>query len=486
LLGVLLLVGAGLSAAGAFSYTSLRTFLLDRVDSTLAADHQGAERNPQGGGPGGGNGTFDVYVQRRSSTGQVTYDSGVPHFPGTTAPSPPQLPATIAVPAQAQRGGPDRVRYFTVSAQAGDGRYRVRASIDPGSEDMLIIATSLSGVDGTLHRLLVIEVLVTLGALAAIVLLGLWIVRLGLRPLDEIVRTADGIAAGDLSRRVERAETRTEVGRLGLALNTMLDRIEESDQRLRRFVADASHELRTPLAAVRGYAALFGRGAAARPDDLERLIVGIGTASERMSALVEDLLLLARLDEHRALESNPVRLEDLAAEAVEMARAVDPSHPIELTAEPLVILGDETRLRQVLDNLLGNTRSHTPPGTAVRVDVRRDAGDALVEVADDGPGMAPEDASRVFERFYRADSSRVRDSGGAGLGLSIVSAVIDAHGGSVSVESEPGRGTTFRVRLPLAPSELLAGSHAVLRTGAESSSTNERGAPGAADKETKT
>ena len=448
-LGVLVLVAAGLAAAGALSYTSLQTFLLARVDSSLAADHQGAQRGPPPGGPGGG-GTFDVYVQRRSISGQVLYDSGVPHFPGTPTPSPPQLPAAIELPAQSQAGGPDRVSYFTVPAQTGGGRYRVRASIDPGSTEMLIIATSLGGVDGTLHSLLLIELLVTAGSLAAIGLLGLWIVRLGLRPLDAIVRTADGIAAGDLSRRVERAERGTEVGRLGLALNTMLDRIEESDQRLRRFVADASHELRTPLAAVRGYAALFGRGAATRPHDLERLIAGIGTASERMSALVEDLLLLARLDEHRPLESKPVHLDELVGEAVELAQAVDPSHPIALSAESLVVLGDEARLRQVVDNLLGNIRSHTAPGTPARVAVRRDLGDAVVEVADDGPGMSADEASHAFERFYRADASRARHEGGAGLGLSIVSAVAEAHGGSVVVESDPGHGAVFRVRLPLA------------------------------------
>ena len=288
--------------------------------------------------------------------------------------------------------------------------------------------------------------------LAAIVLLGLWIVRLSLRPLDAIARTADGIAAGDLSRRVERAEPSTEVGRLGLALNTMLDRIEESDQRLRRFVADASHELRTPIAAVRGYAALFGRGATTRPDDLERLIDGIGTASERMSSLVEDLLLLARLDEHRPLESEPVRLDELAAEAVEMAQAVDPSHPIELTAEPLV---DPRRRGPAAAGRGQPARQHARAHArrdAVRVAIRRELADALVEVADDGPGMSAEEASHAFERFYRADSSRVREQ------RRRRARPVDRLGGHRGPRrlghrrrASPGAGTTFRVRLPLAP-----------------------------------
>jgi len=460
LLGVLVLVAAGLVAADAFTYASLRSFLLDRVDNTLAAEHQGAERarfGPgvgHGGGPGGPDGgpggLGSDYVQFRASNGTtVLYDSGVPHFYGTTAPSPPSLPQTISLPEGTDAGSPDRVGYFTVPAKSGGDRWRVRASIDPGGGNMLVLATSLSDVDDTLNRLLVIELLVSFAVLAAIVLLGLWIVRLGLRPLRAIEHTADAIAAGDLSQRVERAESRTEVGRLGLVLNTMLDRIEASDQRLRRFVADASHELRTPLAAVRAYAELFKRGAASRPDDLDRVMTGIGRESERMSALVEDLLLLARLDEGRPLEREPVELDELATEAAEIARAVDPSHPIELAIEPIAVLGDRTRLRQVVDNLLGNARSHTPSGTAVRLRVGRDGGQALIEVADEGPGMTAEQAERVFERFYRADQSRSRASGGVGLGLSIVSAVTEAHGGAVSVDTAPGRGTTFRVRLPL-------------------------------------
>jgi two-component system OmpR family sensor kinase len=443
LLGVLVLSAAGLFAADAVTYTSLRSSLLSRVDSTLESEHRGAENARFGpGGP-----PPNEYVEIRSSTGKPIYSSGVPHFPGTVAPSPPKLPAQITGLTQQ---GPDLVRYFTVPAQSDGGRYRVRASKDNGSPNTLIIATSLGEVDSTLHRLFLIELLVSLGVIAGIVLVGLWIVRLGLRPLEAIGRTADSIAAGDLSQRVERAESRTEVGRLGLVLNSMLDQIEASDQRLRRFVADASHELRTPLAAVRAYAELFGRGAEERPDDLERVMTGIGRESERMSALVEDLLLLARLDEGRPLERDPVRLDELATEAVETARAVDPSHPTDLAVEPLVALGDRTRLRQVLDNLLGNARSHTPPGTAVHVRVSKNGGDAVIEVADDGPGMSAEQAERAFERFYRADPSRSRHSGGVGLGLSIVSAVTEAHGGTVSVETEPGRGTSFRVRLPLA------------------------------------
>jgi two-component system OmpR family sensor kinase len=455
-LGVVVLAAAGIVAADAVTYTSLRSFLLDRVDTTLQAEHQGAESSSfgegrDGGGRGDGSGAFDAYVQIRSAGGQILYDSGVPHFPGTTAPAPPKLPAVIQLPATPSQGSPDRVRYFTVGATSGSGRYRVRASIDPGSTSTLILATSLSGVDGTLHRLVLIELAVTAALVAGIVLLGLWIVRLGLRPLDDIVDTADAIAAGDLSHRVKRAEPSTEVGRLGLALNTMLDRIEASDQRLRRFVADASHELRTPLAAVRAYSELFRRGAGSRPADLERAMGGIERESERMSALVEDLVLLARLDEGRPLELAPVRLDELAEEAVETYRAVEPSHPIDLAVEPVVALGDRTRLRQVLDNLLANTRSHTPAGTPVHVRVSMNGAEAVVEVADDGPGMTAEQAGQVFERFFRADSSRSRDTGGVGLGLSIVSAIAEAHDGTISVRSAPGEGATFRLGLPLAP-----------------------------------
>jgi two-component system OmpR family sensor kinase len=326
----------------------------------------------------------------------------------------------------------------------------VRASIEaraPGY--VLLIAEPLNDVDGTLHRLLLIELLVTAAALAGLAALGLWVVRLGLRPLRRIEDTAAAITAGDLSHRVDVTNERTEVGRVGRALNEMLDRLEASDRRLRRFVADASHELRTPLSAVRAYSELFSRGAASRPDDLGRAMSGIERESERMSELVEELLLLARLDERRPLEREPVELDVLVGEAVETARAVEPGRPIQLATEQLVVLGDRGSLRRIVDNLLSNVRSHTPVGAPASVTVGRENGRAVVEVADSGSGLSDEDAARVFERFWRSDPSRARASGGAGLGLSIVAAVAEAHGGKASVRSEPGGGARFRIELPL-------------------------------------
>ena len=293
--------------------------------------------------------------------------------------------------------------------------------------------------------------------LAALAGLSLWVVKIGLRPLEEIGNTADAIAAGDLSQRVERADDRTEVGRLGLALNAMLGHIESafkakeaSESRLRRFVSDASHELRTPLAAVRAYAELFDRGADRRPEDLSRSMTGISRESERMSVLVDDLLLLARLDEKRPLEREPVELDRVVVDAVDAARAVEPDRPFTLTTEPVHVFGDRERLRQIVDNLLSNTRAHTPATSPVRVSVGRDGDSAFVEVADSGPGLSAEELERVFERFYRADPSRSRASGGVGLGLAIVAAVAEAHGGSVTATSVLGEGTALRISLPLA------------------------------------
>ena len=450
-LGVLVLATVGLVAADVATYASLRSFLIDRTDSTLDSDHRAVEGALSGAGQSGDDIgrrlpiAPGLYVELRSLEGRQLGFWGPRAAPGQRALPAPKLPKTISLRAQPE--SPDRASYFTTKAVSGGTRYRVRASLDPGSNVVLIVATSLKDVDSTLRRLLLIELLVTAAVLAAVVGLGLWLVRLGLRPLVAIGKTADAIAGGDLSHRVERAEARTEVGRLGLAFNAMLGRIEASDRRLRRFVADASHELRTPLAAVRAYAELFERGADKRPDDLARAMTGISRESERMSVIVEDLLLLARLDEGRPLEREPVDVAEVVREAVETARAVDPTRELQLATEPATVLGDRERLRRIVDNLLANVRAHTPADAPAGVSVGREDGRAFVEVADTGSGLSEEDAARVFERFFRSDPSRARASGGAGLGLSIVAAVAEAHGGSVSLDSEPGD-TTFTVVLP--------------------------------------
>ena len=452
--GVVVLALLGLAAADVATYASLRSFLVQRTDNTLDSQHKAYEHGPAPeddfhGGPGPG-GRSDVFVQYRTSDGKTIL--------GTSgADVSPKLPGTISMQG-ASSDGEDVARYFTVGSTDGTGRYRVRAALERGMTGMLVLAVSLSDVDGTLHRLLMIELLVTAAVLLALAAGGFWVVRLGLRPLREMEQTAGAIAAGDLSRRVERADDRTEVGRLGLALNTMLTQIETafkareaSERKLRRFVADASHELRTPLAAVRAYAELFGRGADRRPNDLERAMTGITRESERMSLLVQDLLLLARLDEGRPLLREPVHLEEVVAEAVDTARTVEPDRSIDLSSDEAVVVGDRDRLRQIVDNLLSNVRAHTPAGAPVHVSVGCVDGAALIEVQDSGPGLTAQDAERVFERFYRGDKSRARASGGVGLGLSIVAAVAEAHGGSVAAFAREGAGATFRITLPAVP-----------------------------------
>jgi two-component system OmpR family sensor kinase len=462
----LLLVLAGLAIAGlliadVLTYAALRSFLIDRVDRTLAAsahtlvpplERRGfAGRRDLEGlaelAPG-------VRIEARNSSGEVV---GSTVLSGDPSPSQPQLPARL------QNGEAS----FTVGAQDGGGPgFRVHTQ-PIGFRGTLVLAAPLNDVSDTLRQLLLIELLVSLVVVAAIVGAGLWLVRVGLRPLTRIGDTAAAIGAGDLSRRVEpEAGPRTEVGRLARALNGMLGQLEAafaertaSERRLRRFVGDASHELRTPLSAVQAYAELFERGARERPEDLARAMSGIERESRRMGALVDELLLLARLDQGRPLERVPVDLAELAREAVDAARALEPSRPLSLdTPDRLEILGDPTRLRQVLDNLLGNVRAHTPPGAPARVTLRRDGAAAVVEVADSGPGLDAEQAARVFERFYRADPSRSRDRGGSGLGLAIVAAIAEAHGGRASVESRVGSGARFVVSLPaLVPSGLPAG-----------------------------
>jgi two-component system OmpR family sensor kinase len=453
LLGVVLLAALGLAAADIATYRLLGDYLVSRVDDTLNAVHPSVEGiffhgehgpRPDELAPPG------YCVQLRTLAGRPIHPPHCEKAPGETAQPPPRYPRTVSLPAQPNAAENDRVRFLTVGATSGDCRYRLRASIEGDHPDaVLLIAAPLRSEDSTLHRLFRVELLVTLVVLAALAAVGLWIVRLGLRPLREIELTVAAITAGDLSQRVDHPDEATEVGRVGSALNTMLDRIETSDRRLRRFIADASHELRTPLAAVRAYAELFDRGAASRPEDLERSMQGITRESERMSLLVDDLLLLARLDEGRPLERKPVDLSAAVGQAVDAARVVEPNRPIAVSIEPVTVNGDEARLRQVVDNLLANARAHTAADTPVSVEVRRVDGHAELTVADRGPGLTEDQAARVFERFFRADSSRARASGGAGLGLSIVSAVTEAHGGTAEVRPTPGGGATFVITLPL-------------------------------------
>jgi two-component system, OmpR family, sensor kinase len=452
-LGVIVLAALGLGAADVATYTSLRSFLIDRTNSTLdSLQHAFGQPGFAGSGPG----QPPVYIQLRAANGTtILAQQSSPTFDADGERSPPKLPATISLAGAKQRG-PDLVRYFDVPTVSGDDRYRVRVSKEPGKAGILVVAMSLNDVDDTLHRLVVVEAAVTAAVLAALTLLALWLVRDALRPLRAIERTAGAIADGDLTQRVERADNRTEVGRLGVALNAMLGQIESafrareaSEQKLRRFVADASHELRTPLTAVRAYAELFTRGADSRPDDLARSMAGIERESERMSLLVDDLLLLAHLDEGRPFEREAVQLDDVVREAVDSARAVEPEREIALEVEPLVVLGDHDRLRQIVDNLLANVRAHTPDASPVRVTLARANGNAAIEVADSGPGLSDDDRDRVFERFYRADDSRSRSTGGVGLGLSIVAAVATAHGGTVDARTGPDGGAVFRITLPL-------------------------------------
>jgi two-component system OmpR family sensor kinase len=286
------------------------------------------------------------------------------------------------------------------------------------------------------------------------------VIHLGVRPIKSMTATATAIAGGELSHRVPDVAPGTEAGELGTALNSMLGRIEDafdersrSEERLRRFVADASHELRTPVTTIRGYAELYRSGGLVAAEELDEALRRTEQEAVRMGRLVEDLLALTRLDQGRPLAAEPVDLAAVASDAGRDARAVAPDRVITIdTAGPLVVSGDDDRLRQVVANVVGNALVHTEPGSPI--EIRAEAvpgGRARLEVVDHGAGMPPEVAARAFERFFRADPSRSRHRGGTGLGLAIVEAAVGAHGGSVELDSAPGRGTTVRIELPLDP-----------------------------------
>jgi two-component system OmpR family sensor kinase len=456
LLAVLACVAAGLLVAGAATYLSLRSFLLERVDAQLrdarfpvamqlTGNQSGSQFGPGGNPPNLPPGT---YGQLRDGSGAVV--NAVSFTYGAQDQPTPVLPETL--PAVTERSSV----IFPARSTAGGAGFQVLEEIERSSGQILIVAIPLTETQQTLNQLLLIEAVVLVAVLGALAAAAWLLVKRDLRPLENMAVTADAISAGDLSLRVEPAEPRTEVGRLGLSLNTMLARIEvafaeraATEDKLRRFLADASHELRTPLTSIRGYSEVFER-AKDDPEDLELAMRRIEEESRRMGVMVEELLVLARLGDGREPERLPVDLARVVDDCVSDARAASPEREIAVDrADTTDVLGDDHQLHQVLHNLLSNAARHTPPEARIGVTLTAGDGYATLAVADDGPGLEPDVAAKVFEPFFRADRSRARETGGAGLGLAIVAAIVEAHRGTVRLDTAPGAGATFTITLPL-------------------------------------
>ena len=494
LLIAVVLLTAGFTAFSLVTGNALRAYMRDRVDAQLRASAQVFAVLPPTVAKTGADGKMPPGLTDFSTevlgNPVITYvdkdgavESSIDSLAGpkrTEDASGPDLPRLDASAVAARAG-----KAFTVAGTSGDTRWRsivvprvprvasADSSADGGAGGSVVVSASMSQVDGTVDRMWHIYETTGLGLLVVLGLAGWFAVRSGLRPLTRIEQTAAEIAAGDLSRRVpELAGPHTEMGRLATALNGMLAQVEtafaaraESEARMTRFVADASHELRTPLAGIKGLTDLHRMGAVSDREDIDATMARIARESDRLARLVADMLLLARFDEHSlgttgdlgpALELAPTDLRTLAADALHDVRALDATRPVALTGPDGVgapasapALADEARLRQVVTNLVGNAVAHTPPGTAIRIGVGTVGEDAVLEVADEGPGLTPAQTAHIFERFYRADTSRTRATGGAGLGLAIVDSLVGAHAGRVEVDSAPGRGATFRIRLPL-------------------------------------
>ena len=449
----------GLIAVSAATYLSLQSYLLSKTEAQLLAVHPSVEmyltsggfgEGGRGGPPSAGDiptGTFGEIV---SASGSVIAGPHTFGTSGTTLTSAPVLPATL-------RSGTDQSPVFlTVEGTGGVDHYLVYVDTAQQGGGLLVTALPLDDMNSTLARLLLLAVLTT-AATTVVVLVATWIlVRRGLRPLERMGTMARA-AAGDLSRRVEPADDVTEVGQLGVAINAMLSQLETAfaeraagEQRLRHFVSDASHELRTPLTSMRGYAELLRRNPDMTEADVTLATRRIEDEAARMGVLVDDLLLLARLDQGRPLARAPVDLGALVTDACADARATDPARPVTARIDtPVQVIGDELRLRQVLGNVVRNALVHTPPATPVEVTLGVSGTSAVIEVVDHGPGIPPQNAQRIFERFQRVDPERSRDQGGSGLGLSIVAAVVAAHGGTIGVGQTEGGGATFRIELPM-------------------------------------
>jgi two-component system OmpR family sensor kinase len=455
------LVAVGLLVTGFAATSLLRNYLLHQRDTELQTAVQASEQDPRGALE-----ACDL-AQYQRRPGSIFYGCITP---GSDRVVDLQGPTdNDDLPDLTHIATDSNTPPSSVPSVNGHTDWRVMTGHLPAGYT-LVVGTDLGRDQAAIARLVWIEAIVGLIVLTVLGAAGYVLVRNSLRPLTEVESTARAIAAGDLSRRVPEGNERTEVGRLATSLNGMLSRIETafraqqaseeqargSETRMRRFVADASHELRTPLTSIRGFAELYRQGAVRSEDDVRHLMERIESEGARMGLLVEDLLLLARLDQQRPLAFGPVDLAGIAGDAVHDAKAVQPDRPIalhldeSLTDVP-VVRGDEGRLRQVVGNLVTNALTHTPAGTRVTVTVAQAPDDAdvlVLRVADEGPGMDPADAQRAFERFYRADTSRTRAAGGTGLGLAIVSSLVAAHGGSVGLDTEPGKGAVVTVRLP--------------------------------------
>jgi two-component system OmpR family sensor kinase len=456
LVGVVVLLSAlALTLSGCAATAALRNYLLDRVDLQLSSSvsrvlndphlHGGNGMDPERSDP-----LTDAYAE--IITGGETYAWKLP-----TGVSAPVLPADLS----------SRQTPFTVASADGDHSWRVEAG---GQDDVLVVvAIPLDGVQATMGRLILLEI--GGGAVVLVLLAGVGyvVVRRSLRPLAQVEVTAQQIAAGDLSQRLPEGSRRTEVGSLSSSFNAMIARIERaftaqavsqrqaqaSEERMRRFVADASHELRTPLTSIRGFAELYRQGALPAGPDVDVAMFRIESESRRMAGLVDDLLLLARMDQQRPLDRAPVDLVTVATNTVATLQAGSPESGITVKAQAAQVLveGDAARLAQVLNNLMSNAIAHAGPKAHVVLSISQTGPDdeqrAVIEVADDGPGIADADKPKIFGRFYRADSSRTRATGGNGLGLSIVAEIIHAHDGRVDVFDTPGGGATFRITLPV-------------------------------------
>jgi two-component system OmpR family sensor kinase len=449
----------GLAAADAGTYAALQTSLLQGVDQQLRDIHTGVlsvldqdSQPPPGDGQGNHYGQSS-FAFPAGTYGEIIDASG--HVLGGllfgtnvySSTSQPVFPSDIT----SQSGS-----MLTVPGIGMYQSYRVYVTPTGVNNALLVIAVPEDGVNGTLGTLLLFEIAISSG-ITILVLVATWLlVRRGMRPLERMGATARSIAASGLGSRVTPSNERTEVGRLGLALNAMLGQIERAfaerevvEQRLRHFVSDASHELRTPLTSMRGYAELLQRNPDMTRDDVLLAIRRIEDETRRMGLLVDDLLLLARLDQRRPLDRAPVDLTAMINDAVSDARAADPERTVVARiAEPMTVTGDDLRLRQAVANLVRNALVHTPAGSPVEVSLQAQNGHAEIDVIDHGPGVPVAQRAQIFERFHRADPLRSRDQGGSGLGLSISAAVVTAHGGSISVDDTPGGGATFRVELP--------------------------------------